>query len=154
MDGVVGLLGAVRDAWAGRVEVEASPLFPIALAGDDAHMADVTAMVAAFGRCLGAVTYPGPDLQPGLDRLFRLASDWGWDLDFHADETNDPAVNSLALIAETALRFRFPGRVLCGHCCTLTLLPQPERERTVELVARAGLSIVALPLCNLHLQER
>ncbi len=148
------VLGAVREAWAGRVEVQASPLFPIELAADDAHMADVEAMVGEFGRCLGAVTYPGPPLRPGLDRLFRLASDRGWDLDFHADETNDPAVNTLAVIAETALKVRFEGRVLCGHCCTLPLLPRPEMDRTVELVARAGLSVVSLPMCNLHLQER
>lgn len=148
------VLGEVRDAWRDRIDLQASPLFGIELTGDDAHMADVTAMVGEFGHCLGAVTTPGPALRPGLERLFRLASERGWDLDFHADETNDPGVNTLVLIADLALRYKFPGRVLCGHCCTLSLLPQAEMERTIDLVAKAGLSVVSLPMCNLYLQER
>ena len=143
-----------RDAWRGKVDLQASPLFPIDLALDDTHMRDVGDMVSEFGACLGAVTYPGPNLQPGLDRLFRLASDKGWDLDFHADETNDPSVNTLATIAQTALDHKFAGRILCGHCCTLSLLPDDERARTIELVAKAGLSVVSLPLCNIYLQDR
>ncbi len=148
------VFAALRDHWAGRIDLQASPLFGIDLALDESHMRDVTDMVGAFGHCLGAVTYPGPDLPRGLDVLFRLASDRGWELDFHADETNDPGVNTLALIAETALRYGFPGRILVGHCCTLSLMPAEAMKRTVDLVARAGLSIVSLPMCNMYLQDR
>ncbi len=148
------VFGALRERWAGRIALQASPLFGIELAADDAHMRDIVDMVAAFGHCLGAVTYPGPLLKPGLERLFRTASERGWELDFHADETNDASVNTLALIAETALAFGFPRRILCGHCCTLSLLGDDERRRTVDLVARAGLSIVSLPMCNMYLQDR
>ena len=143
-----------RDAWRGKVDLQASPLFPIDLALDDTHMHDVVEMVTEFGSCLGAVTYPGPRLQPGLDRLFRLAGDRGWDLDFHADETNDPSVNTLATIARTALDHKFAGRILCGHCCTLSLLSNDESARTIDLVAEAGLSVATLPLCNMYLQDR
>lgn len=148
------VFAVLRDAWRGRIDLQASPLFGIDLALDDTHMRDITDMVGAFGHCLGAVTYPGPDLKAGLDRLFRLASDKGWELDFHADETNDPGVNTLALIAETALAFGFPSRILVGHCCTLSLMAPDEMKRTVDLVAKAGLSIVSLPMCNMYLQDR
>lgn len=144
----------LREAWRGRIDLQASPLFGADLALDDTHMRDVADMVGAFGHCLGAVTYPGPDLKAGLDRLFRLASDKGWELDVHADETNDPGVNTLALIAETALAFGFPSRILVGHCCTLSLMPADEMKRTIDLVAKAGLSIVSLPMCNMYLQDR
>ena len=148
------VMAAVREDWAGRIELQASPLFGIDLALDETHMRDVSDMVAAFGHCLGAVTYPGPALKPGLDRLFRLAADKGYELDFHADETNDPSVNTLALIAETALAFGFKQRILVGHCCTLSLMGPDEARRTVELVAKAGLSIVSLPMVNMYLQDR
>jgi cytosine deaminase len=144
----------LRDAWRDRIDLQASPLFPIELALDEAHMRDVTEMVYAHGQCLGAVTYPGPDLKSGLERLFRLAADKGWALDFHADETNDPIVNALALIAQTAIDTHFQGRILCGHCCTLTLMNDEARKRTIDLVAKAGISIVSLPMCNMYLQER
>lgn len=144
----------LRDRWQGRIDLQASPLFGIDLALDDRNFADAVDMVGQFGTVFGAVTFPIPALQPGLDRIFRVAADRGWDLDFHADETGDPSVNTLATIAETALRHKFEGRILVGHCCSLAVMPQPERERTIDLVARAGLSIVSLPMCNMYLQDR
>jgi cytosine deaminase len=75
----------LKDRWRDRIALDASPLFPIDLALDDAHMADVTAAIAAHGRTLGAVTYMTASLAEGLDRLVRLASDRGWNLDFHVD---------------------------------------------------------------------
>jgi len=144
----------LRDLWRDRIDLQASPLYSIDLALDDANFAAVVDMVGAFGGVLGAVTVPGPALRPGLDRIFRTASERGWDLDFHADETGDPTVNSLALIAETALRFGFEGRILAGHCCSLAVMPEAERDRTIELVARAGLAVVSLPMCNMYLQGR
>ncbi len=148
------VFGAIRDAWRDRVDLQASPLFGIEFALDDVHMRDVSEMVGEFGGCLGAVTYPGPALLPGLDRLFRMASDEGWDLDFHADETGDPGVDTLAAIADAAIRFAFPGRILVGHCCSLAVMPGDERRRTIDRVARAGLAIVSLPMCNMYLQDR
>lgn len=148
------VFAAARDTWQHRIALQASPLFGIELAVDEAHIRDISEMVAAFGHCLGAVTYPVPELQPGLQRLFRLAIDKGWELDFHADETHDPTVNTLAVIAQTALDHGFDGRILVGHCCTLATMPDDERKRTIDLVARAGISIVSLPMCNMYLQER
>lgn len=148
------LFAEMRDRWRDRIDLQASPLFGIEFALDDTHMRDITEMIYAHGNCLGAVTSPGPDLKPGLERLFRLAADKGWHLDFHADETNDPIVNTLAVIAETAIETHFQGRVLVGHCCTLSLMDDDARQRTIDLVAKAGLAIVSLPMCNMYLQDR
>ena len=148
------VFGEIRERWRGRIDLEATPLFGIEFALDDAHLSAVAEMVGEFGCILGAVTYPGAVLRPALDRLFRLAADKGWDLDFHADETGDPSVNTLAVIAETALAHRFEGKILAGHCCSLAVLPEDERRRTVDLVARAGMAVVSLPMCNLYLQAR
>ena len=100
------------------------------------------------------MTYPAPALKPGLQRLFGLAEQKGYDLDFHVDETGDPAVNTLAVIAETALEHKFGGRILAGHCCSLAVMPEAERARTIDLVARAGIAVVSLPMCNMYLQSR
>lgn len=143
-----------RAAWAGRIALEASPLFGIDLALDDAHMAEVTDMVTRHGHVMGAVTYMGPALRPGLERLFLLAREKGWDLDFHVDETLDPAAESLRVIAEMALSLWFPGRILVGHCCSLSMQAQDEADRTMDLMARAGIAVVSLPMCNMYLQDR
>ena len=144
----------LRDAWRDRIDLQASPLFGIEWALDDAHMRDIGDMVGQFSSILGAVTYPGAALRPGLQRLIRLAAEKSYDLDFHVDETGEPEVNTLAVIAELALEHKFEGRILVGHCCSLSVMPETERQRTIDLVARAGLSVVSLPMCNMYLQSR
>ena len=144
----------VKARWVDRITLDASPLFPIDLALDDAHMADVASAVSQYGHTLGAVTYMTPALTEGLDRLFRLASDKGWDLDFHVDESLDPAATSLRTIAETALRYRFEGKILAGHCCSLAAQPRDTAAAIMDLVAKAGIAIVSLPMCNMYLQDR
>jgi cytosine deaminase len=144
-----------RERWRGRVELQASPLFKIDLAFDEAHMREVERNVDAHGsRLLGAVTYMIPALRQALELLFALAARKGYDLDFHVDETADPAAASLAVIAEVALQQRFAGCVLVGHCCSLARQGEDHAKRTIDLVARAGLQVVSLPMCNLYLQDR
>jgi cytosine deaminase len=145
----------MRERWRGRIDLQATPLFGIETVYDESRMRDVEAMVDAHGsRLMGAVTYMIPGLQEALDALFRLAARKGFDLDFHVDETADPAAVSLSLIAQTALDHGFAGRILVGHCCSLSRQDADEAQRTIELVARAGLDVVSLPMCNLYLQDR
>lgn len=144
----------LRDAWAGRIELQGSALVGIDRLLDDSYFDDLSRTVRAHGGILGAVTYPVPGLEAGIDRMFRHAIEHGIDLDFHADETGDPAVRSLALIAEAAIRHRFRGRVLVGHCCSLARQPEDVIDRTLDLVAEAGLAVVSLPMCNMYLQDR
>lgn len=145
----------VRATWADRITLQATPLFGIDHAVNAEHMAMVVAAVKRHGSgILGAVTYMGPNLKPGLEVLFRAAIDNGFDLDFHVDETNDPAAQSLEVIADTAIAMGFQGKILCGHCCSLALqMPQAEL-RIIEKVAKAGIAVVSLPMCNMYLQDR
>ena len=103
---------------------------------------------------LGTVTYMLPDLDELLDRMFRTASQLGLDLDFHADETADTSAVSLRRIAEAALRHRFEGKILVGHCCALSRQATREVKITLDKAAQAGLAVVSLPMCNLYLQDR
>lgn len=149
------VLRAMREAWAGRIELSASPLFGIPFALDPAFLAEIVGEVRESGTgVLGAVTYPVPELRAGLDALFRAAADEGFDLDFHVDETGDPTVRTLEVIAETALRHKFQGRILAGHCCSLARQDVETADRTLDLVARAGIAVVSLPMCNMYLQDR
>jgi len=144
-----------RERWRGRIELQVSPLFLIDHAFDEAHLRAVERMVEAHGSgILGAVTYAFPRLNEGLGILFGLAERKGWELDFHVDETLDPSARSLTAIAETALSRGFQRRILVGHCCSLAVQPAEEAKRTIELVAKAGLNVVSLPMCNLYLQDR
>ncbi|MGO1079729.1 cytosine deaminase [Inquilinus sp. CA228] len=148
------VFAAMRAEWAGRIELQGSALVAIDWLLDDAYFTDLGRTVRAHGGILGAVTYPVAGLEAGIDRLFGHAIEHGLNLDFHADETGDPEVRTLALIAEAAIRHRFRGRVLVGHCCSLARQPEDVIDRTLDLVAEAGLAVVSLPMCNMYLQDR
>ena len=144
----------MRERWAGRIDLQAACLFGIEAARDELWFARVVKRVAAAKGVLGAVTYMMPDLEALLDRMFRAATANGLDLDFHADETDDVSAVSLRLIAEAALRHRFAGKILVGHCCSLARQPDTEVLDTLDKVAEAGIAVVSLPMCNLYLQDR
>jgi cytosine deaminase len=145
---------AMRAAWAGRIDLQAVALYGIDAAMDDDFLTDIVSTVKAANGILGAVTYMVPDLVPALDRVFRAAIDNGLDLDFHVDETADPNARSLKFIAEAALRHKYEGQITVGHCCSLARQEADEADRTLDLVARAGLAVVSLPMCNMYLQDR
>jgi cytosine/creatinine deaminase len=147
------LFAEVRAEWAGRVDLQAASLAGCDMVMDPAFevLAD---RVAAHRGTLGLFTYPMPDMPDRLRRFFHLAADRGLDADFHADETMDPTVNTLAQIAEAALETGFRGRIVAGHCCSLSTMPEAEALRTLDLCAKAGIGIVSLPMCNLYLQDR
>jgi cytosine deaminase len=95
-----------------------------------------------------------PELEEGLDILFRTAIEHGFDLDFHVDEASDPAARALERIAAAAIRHKFAGKILCGHCCSLALQTPEDEARIIALVREAGIAIVSLPMCNMYLQDR
>jgi cytosine deaminase len=149
------VLAELRAEWAGRIAIQASPLFGIQFALDEGHVGDVVTAVKAHGDGIfGCVSYMIPELDAALDIVFRTAIENGFDLDFHVDETNDPAARSLEHIADAAIRHRFAGRILAGHCCSLAL-QEPEAEaRIIAKVREAGIAVVSLPMCNMYLQDR
>jgi cytosine deaminase len=149
------VLAETRERWRGRIDVQASPLFTIDHLANPVHMADIEAMLDAYGTgILGAAPRMEPDLRDGLGILFALAERKGWELDFHVDESSDPAARSLKVIADVAIERRFQRPILVGHCCSLALQEDDERQKTIDAVARAGLSVVSLPMCNMFLQDR
>jgi cytosine deaminase len=149
------VLAEARERWRGRIDIQASPLFTIDHMADASHVADLEAMLDAHGSgILGAAIRMEPDLRDGLRIFFELAERKGWELDFHVDESSDPAARSLKVIADIAIERRFARPILVGHCCSLALQEDDERQRTIDAVARAGLSVVSLPMCNMFLQDR
>jgi cytosine deaminase len=110
-------------------------------------------LVVEQGGVLGGVAYLNPDIDRQIERVVAIAKDRKLDLDLHTDETNDPNSNVLQRVAAAALRQGFKGQIVCGHCCSLAVQAAAEVEKTIDLVKRAKIGIVSLPLCNLYLQD-
>ncbi|WP_342360616.1 cytosine deaminase [Terrarubrum flagellatum] len=153
------LFKEMREEWRGRIDLQASALFPFDLPLDDpAAFRLIVDHVVSAGGALGGVTYRGLPLkgriEPALDIYFETAKRHGLDLDFHADESDEAEARSLEHIADAALRHDFEGSVLCGHCCSLALMDDEDRARVIDKLARARVAVVSLPMCNMYLQDR
>ena len=103
---------------------------------------------------LGLVTNPMDGLDEVLRGFFSLAEKHGVSADFHVDETMDASVETLRTIAEVVLETGFQGGVVVGHCCSLSVQDEARAMGTLDLVAKAGIDVVSLPMCNLYLQDR
>ncbi len=144
----------LREDWAGRIDLQASCLVGCDNMDPSGAFVETADIVADSGGVLGMVTYPIPDLKDRLLGFLKLATDRGLSVDFHVDETGDPTVQTLRLIAETILETGFDAPVVVGHCCSLAVQDETEAMHTLDLVAKAGLHVVSLPMCNLYLQDR
>ncbi len=144
----------VRAEWEGRITLQAACLVGAELVDPDGPYRRTADLVAEAGGILGMVAYPLPDLPARLRAFFRLAAERGLPADLHVDETLDPASACLRAIAEAVIETGFPHPVVVGHCCSLSTQDEAEALATLDLVARAGLHMVSLPMCNLYLQDR
>ncbi|PSB04986.1 cytosine deaminase [filamentous cyanobacterium Phorm 46] len=144
---------ALQAEWSDRLILQAVSLvsldYYLTPAGE--KLAD---KIAQIGGILGGVAYMNPDLNKQLDRVFSLARERGLNLDFHTDKNKDPESTTLREVAKPAIRHKFSGQIICGHCCSLAVQPPDLVTETLTLVKQANIGIVSLPMCNLYLQDR
>jgi cytosine deaminase len=111
-------------------------------------------IVQASKGILGMVTFPVDDLEDRLRFFFELATERELSIDLHVDETMDPHSETLRAIALMALELSFDRPITVGHCCSLSTQDVDRAMDTLDLVAKAGIHVVSLPMCNLYLQDR
>ncbi len=75
-------------------------------------------------------------------------------LDLHTDETLRPEALALETLARRVLVSGFPFPVTASHCVSLAMQTAARQQEIAELVAAAGIGVVALPHTNLFLQGR
>ena len=144
----------LRADWADRIDLQGVCLVGVDTMDPAGAFVRTADLVAEAGGVLGMVTYPVPDLHDKLRAFLRLAAERGLAADFHVDETMDPSSETLRAIAEAVLEMGFDAPVVVGHCCSLSTQDEGRAMETLDLVARAGLNVVSLPMCNLFLQDR
>ncbi len=148
------VMAALRKEWLGRITLQTVPLCggEVFMSSEGDKLADLA--VTHGASALGGFMAMTPDLRAELDRMIAIARDRGIGLDLHVDENGNPAAECLRLVAEAVLRNKFSGPVVCGHCCSLAVQPLERARSTIDLVRAAQIGIIALPLCNLYLQDR
>lgn len=144
----------MRRQWRDRIDIQAVALMAIERVDETADYEERCRQIASMNGVLGAFVAPDMATPERLDALFGFAGEHALDVDFHVDETLAPSARGLELICDSILRTGFDRTVVAGHCCSLSTMAAPDRERIVAKVAEAGVRVISLPHSNLFLQDR
>jgi len=137
-----------------RIVVQTAALTDIELLADRENARLVASHVAETDGVLGSFVLGQGKREDGIRNAFTMAEAFGLALDFHVDESLDPDLDGVEMIADVALETGFQGPVLCGHACSLRSKSQDARNRIADKLAEAGVAIAALPFTNAYLQGR
>ena len=86
--------------------------------------------------------------------LFDLARETGAPIDLHCDETDDEHSRFLEVVAARTMRDGMQGRVVAGHTTAMGSYNDAYAFKLLQILRRAGVTIVANPLDNIVLQGR
>ncbi len=86
--------------------------------------------------------------------LFDLAKETGAPIDLHCDETDDEQSRFLEVVAARTIRDGMGGRVVAGHTTAMGSYNDNYAFKLIQILKRAGVTIVANPLDNIVLQGR
>lgn len=143
----------LRQQWAGRITLQA-----VASLGSNklaAEHGDVLGRLCSeAGALLGPVFYADAELPANVERAFEIAERHGLDLDVHIDEDNRGRADGLRAVLDRLDRRPFAGRVNLSHLCSLSRCEANEIDLLARRAADHGLSVIGLPIANLHLQDR
>jgi cytosine/creatinine deaminase len=89
-----------------------------------------------------------------VEFMFDLARETGKPIDLHCDETDDPQSRFLEVVAARTMRDGMGGRVVAGHTTAMGSYDDAYAFKLIQILRRAGVTIVANPLDNIVLQGR
>ncbi len=149
----VDALVALREQLRGRVTLQVC-----LLAGAEVGDAEVAEAVARGVDVIGGCPHLAPDPHHEITRMLDAAERHGLPVDLHADEQLDVTLPDhgfdVVELARQVLARGMEQRVTASHCVRLGALPPERLAPVLDLIARAGLGIVTLPITNLYLQAR
>jgi cytosine deaminase len=86
--------------------------------------------------------------------VFDLAQEFGRPLDLHCDETDDDQSRFLETVLARTMRNGLQGRVNASHTTAMGSYNDAYMFKLLQIMKRAGVTIVANPLTNIVLQGR
>ncbi len=141
-----------------RAELAGSVTLQVCLLGGWHTPTEVFVEAAARGvDVLGGCPHLAPDPRAEITRVLDVAERTGLPVDLHADEQTalpDGGKLDVEELAQQVIARGLTQRVTASHAVRLGSLPPERLAPVVDLVARAGLGVVTLPITNLYLQGR
>jgi cytosine/creatinine deaminase len=86
--------------------------------------------------------------------VFDLAKEFGRPIDLHCDETDDEHSRFLETVLARTMRDGMQGRVFASHTTAMGSYNDAYMFKLIQIMKRAGVTIVTNPLTNVVLQGR
>jgi cytosine deaminase len=128
-----------------QITVLAGPLTPVA---------DIEGALDAGADLVGGAPHTADDPLAELARLLDLAEKRGVGADLHVDEFMDGDHLTIEAYADRVADWPRDRIRTASHCSRLATLPPADLHRVACTLARASVSVIALPITNLYLQGR
>ncbi|MDB4837692.1 amidohydrolase family protein [Marinomonas sp.] len=103
---------------------------------------------------LGGCPYTDSHPVKHIETLFKLATQFNVDLDFHLDFDLNPETMSLPDILAMTEKFKYQHRVTVGHVTKLSAIPPEELRQIADKMANIGVRLTVLPSTDLFLSGR
>jgi len=103
---------------------------------------------------VGGCPYNDTDARAHIDTVFRLATRFGVDADFHVDFSDEPEHLHVRYVCEQTARHGWQGRVAVGHLTEMAALAPAEQDRIADELHRTGVGVIMLPATDLYLMGR
>jgi cytosine/creatinine deaminase len=155
LDSVLALL-EVKKRCAHFIDIQVAALMEWPLTGVEgaARRSLARDAIDAGVDVIGGCPHLDPDPMGAVEFLVQTAVSAGIPLDLHADENLRPTSVDLEHVAHMVLAQGTQHRIAASHCVSLSTRDERDIQRIAEMVANAGISVIALPQTNLYLQAR
>ncbi|WP_037431282.1 amidohydrolase family protein [Serratia plymuthica] len=137
------------------ISLERVALAPLSFFAD-AEAADRIARTVALSgnHCLLGGFIHSSNWDPAaMTNLMRSASRWQLNLDLHIDEELSPVAQGLSWLAHYLSENKFSGHICCSHGCALASGSEQQAQEVLSLLAAQRVTLIALPMTNLLLQD-
>lgn len=133
--------------------IERVALAPLTFFADAGVAQHIAAQVAASGpgALLGGFIHSSNWDARAFENLMLAAGRWQLDIDLHIDEELSANARGLRWLASHLQQQPFSGRITCSHGCALAL--QDDAQQILDVLAQHRVTLIALPLTNLLLQD-
>lgn len=103
---------------------------------------------------VGGIPYNDTDAKDHLDIVFEIAKKYDKDIDLHQDFKDDAEGQTIEMVAQKAIDEGYVGRVSVGHLTSLGAVSTEKLKPIIELMEKAKINVMALPMTDLHLGGR
>ncbi|MRS18744.1 amidohydrolase family protein [Enterobacteriaceae bacterium RIT692] len=130
--------------------VALAPLTFFADASDAQHIA-AQVTTSGPGALLGGFIHSSNWDAQAFQHLMQAAELWQLDIDLHIDEELNVEAQGLRWLAHYLQQHPFSGAITCSHSCALS--QQDDAQQILAVLAQHNVTLIALPLTNLLLQD-